>query len=53
MDIKKPIATLYLEKNVPKSSTGYLEFKFNGNLETSSTEAFFKTTYKTDQEVER
>ncbi|KAG6450130.1 hypothetical protein O3G_MSEX006399 [Manduca sexta] len=53
MDAKKPIATLYLEKTIPKSSSGYLEFSFNGNLETASTEAFFKTTYTTDQEIER
>ncbi|XP_026737338.1 aminopeptidase N [Trichoplusia ni] len=53
MDPKKPIATLYLERTVPKGSTGVIKFSFKGNLETSSTEAFFKTTYMTDQEVER
>lgn len=53
MDPKKPIATLYLEKLVPKSSTGFLELSFNGNMETETTEAFFKTTYTTEQEVER
>ncbi|XP_022825011.1 aminopeptidase N [Spodoptera litura] len=53
MDPKKPIVTLSLERTVPKGSTGVLKFSFKGNLETSSTEAFFKTTYVTDQEVER
>ncbi|XP_075971885.1 aminopeptidase N [Anticarsia gemmatalis] len=54
MDPKKPIYTLYLERNVPKGSTGFLKFSFKGNMETSSMEAFFKTTYTApEQEVER
>ncbi|KAH9643199.1 hypothetical protein HF086_012861 [Spodoptera exigua] len=53
LDPKKPIVTLSLERTVPKGSTGVLKFSFKGNLETSSTEAFFKTTYVTEQEVER
>ncbi|XP_059049686.1 aminopeptidase N [Achroia grisella] len=52
-DPKKPIVTIQLEKVVPKSSKGRLDFSFNGNLETASTEAFFKSTYITEQEVER
>ncbi|XP_026755320.2 aminopeptidase N [Galleria mellonella] len=52
-DPKKPIVTIHLEKVVPKSSKGHLDFSFNGNLETASTEAFFKSTYTTEQEVER
>ncbi|XP_072939731.1 aminopeptidase N isoform X2 [Epargyreus clarus] len=52
-DPKKPIVMLRLEKPVPAGSTGRLEFSFNGNLETGTTEAFFKTTYTTEQEVER
>ncbi|XP_047528651.1 aminopeptidase N [Vanessa atalanta] len=52
-DPKKPIVTLRLEKMVPKSSIGFINFSFKGNMETSSTEAFFKTIYVTDQEVER
>lgn len=52
MDAKKPIITLYLEQVIPKSSTGTMELSFNGNLNTESTEAFFKTTYITE-EVER
>ncbi|KOB65199.1 Aminopeptidase-like protein, partial [Operophtera brumata] len=42
MDVKKPIATVYLERSVPKSSVGYLAFTFRGEFETGSTEAFFK-----------
>lgn len=53
MDPKKPIITLSLKKTVPKGSTGILKFSFKGNMETGSTEAFFKTTYITDQEIER
>ncbi|CAB3239534.1 unnamed protein product [Arctia plantaginis] len=53
MDPKKPIITLSLKKTVPKGSTGVLKFSFKGNMETGSTEAFFKTTYMTDQEIER
>ena len=52
-DLKKPIVTLRLEKTVSKTSKGRLNFSFNGNLETATTEAFFKTTYMTEQEVER
>ncbi|KAL0882651.1 hypothetical protein ABMA27_001086 [Loxostege sticticalis] len=52
-DLKKPLVTIYLEKAVPVSSTGHLLISFNGNLETATTEAFFKTTYTTEQEVER
>lgn len=53
MDPKKPIITLNLAQNVPKDSTGVLKFSFKGNMETGSTEAFFKSTYTTEQEVER
>lgn len=52
MDPKKPVATLRLEKSIPKGSKGHLVFGFNGTMETSSTEAFFKTTY-IEQETER
>ncbi|KAM3958535.1 aminopeptidase N [Aphomia sociella] len=52
-DPKKPIVTIRLEKTVPKNSKGHLDFSFNGNMETASTEAFFKSTYTTEQEVER
>ncbi|CAG9795015.1 unnamed protein product [Diatraea saccharalis] len=51
-DLKKPLVTIYLEKSVPAESVGQLDISFNGNLETTTTEAFFKTTY-TEQEVER
>ncbi|KAJ8727748.1 hypothetical protein PYW07_001867 [Mythimna separata] len=52
-DPKKPIVTLYLERTVSKGSTGVLKFSFKGTLETTNTEAFFKTSYMTEQEVER
>ncbi|XP_041970437.1 aminopeptidase N [Aricia agestis] len=52
-DPKKPILTLRLKEAIPKSSVGLLKFYFKGNMETASTEAFFKTTYMTEQEVER
>lgn len=52
MDPKKPIATLRLEKSIPKGSEGHLVFGFNGTMETATTEAFFKTTY-IEQETER
>lgn len=53
MDPRKPIYTLRLEKPVPKSSVGFINFSFKGNMQTSSTEAFFKSTYTTEQDVER
>ncbi|CAH0725362.1 unnamed protein product, partial [Brenthis ino] len=53
MDVKKPIITLLLETSVPKKSTGHINFSFKGNMQTSNTEAFFKTTYATDQDIER
>ncbi|XP_063533529.1 aminopeptidase N [Cydia strobilella] len=52
-DPKKPIVSLRLEKIIPKGCKGTLEFTFNGNLETAQTEAFFKSSYQTEQEVER
>ncbi|XP_039749828.1 aminopeptidase N [Pararge aegeria] len=53
MDPRKPIFTLRLEKSVPKSTVGHLNFSFKGNMQTGSTEAFFKSTYYTNQDVER
>ncbi|XP_023943502.2 aminopeptidase N [Bicyclus anynana] len=52
-DPRKPTFTIRLEKSVPKSSTGHINFSFKGNMETGTTDAFFKTTYITDQDVER
>lgn len=49
IDIKKPIATIYLEKKVPKSSVGYLFFSFRGDFQTVFTEAFFKSTYSVEE----
>lgn len=53
IDVKKPIITLTLETPVSNASIGYINFSFKGSMQTSYTEAFFKTTYITDQEVER
>ncbi|CAG9559627.1 unnamed protein product [Danaus chrysippus] len=53
VDLKKPIALIRLEKTVPKSTRGFIKFSFKGNMQTATTEAFFKTSYSTEQEVER
>lgn len=52
-DPKKPVLIVYLDETVSKGSVGYLEFRFDGTLETTTTEAFFKTTYTTENDVER
>ncbi|XP_045766151.1 aminopeptidase N isoform X1 [Maniola jurtina] len=53
MDPRKPIFTLRLEKLVPKNSVGYINFSFKASMQTANTEAFFKTTYVDEQDVER
>ncbi|XP_038223156.1 aminopeptidase N [Zerene cesonia] len=53
MDIKKPILTLRLDKTVSKLTIGYLDFSFKGNLQTTSTDGFFTSTYKTEIDEER
>ncbi|XP_053603710.1 aminopeptidase N [Plodia interpunctella] len=50
LDAKKPIATLHLSAVVPKGTKGSLDFAFNGNMETSHTEGFFKATYMENEE---
>ncbi|XP_050667556.1 aminopeptidase N [Leptidea sinapis] len=53
IDSKKPIMTIHLDQVIPKTSEGYLEFRFKGQMVMASSEAFFRTTYKTEQEEER
>lgn len=52
-DQRKSIFRIYLEKAVAKNYVGQLDISFEGKMETSSTEAFFKTSYIDENEQER
>ncbi|GBP64100.1 Aminopeptidase N [Eumeta japonica] len=52
LDEKKSIYTIRLNEEVRKNSTGRLDISFSGNLETATTEGFFKTTYTDANEQE-
>ncbi|XP_049870006.1 aminopeptidase N [Pectinophora gossypiella] len=53
MDPKKPVLNIKLDRIIQRGTKGFIVFSYNGNMETATTEAFFKTVYITDQEVER
>lgn len=52
-DAKKSTVRLQLEKIVAAKSDGFIDMGFKGKMETRSSEGLFKSTYTTEQDLER
>ncbi|KPJ03366.1 Endoplasmic reticulum aminopeptidase 2 [Papilio xuthus] len=52
-DTKKSTILFQVERMLPTDTKGVIEMTFKGKMETTTSEGFFKSTYKTEQDRER